>query len=52
MVINNAGIPMRRPVTRLTMAEVERVMTVNYLSPVAITLAVLPRMLERGRASS
>jgi short-subunit dehydrogenase len=48
VVINNAGIPMRRPVTRVTMAEVERAMTVNYLSPVAISLAVLPRMLERG----
>ena len=30
------------------MAEVERTMTVNFFSPVAITLAVLPRMLERG----
>ena len=47
VVVNNAGAPMRRPVTRLTMAEVERTMRVNYLSPVAITLAVLPRMLER-----
>jgi short-subunit dehydrogenase len=47
VVVNNAGIPMRRPVARLTMAEVERVMTVNYYSPVAITLALLPRMLER-----
>jgi short-subunit dehydrogenase len=49
VVVNNAGIPMRRPVTRLTMGEVERVMAVNYFSPVAITLALLPRMLERGR---
>jgi len=47
VVVNNAGIPMRRPVERLTMAEVTRVMTVNYLSPVAITLALLPRLLER-----
>jgi short-subunit dehydrogenase len=47
VVVNNAGAPMRRPVTRLTMAEVERTMRVNYLSPVAIALAVLPRMLER-----
>ncbi|HLN16133.1 MAG TPA: SDR family NAD(P)-dependent oxidoreductase [Acidimicrobiales bacterium] len=46
-VINNAGTPMRRPVPRLTMAEVRRVMAVNYFSPVAITLAVLPMMLER-----
>jgi short-subunit dehydrogenase len=48
VIINNAGIPMRRPVQRLSLAEVERVMTVNYLSPVAISLALLPRMLERG----
>jgi short-subunit dehydrogenase len=47
VVINNAGIPMRRPVDRLTMEEVTRVLTVNYLSPVAITLALLPRLLER-----
>ena len=48
VVINNAAVPMRRHVTRLTMAEVERTMRVNYFSPVAISLAVLPRMLERG----
>jgi short-subunit dehydrogenase len=48
VIVNNAGIPMRRPAQRLTMAEVERVMTVNYLSPVALTLALLPRLLERG----
>lgn len=48
VIVNNAGIPMRRPALRLTMADVERVMTVNYLSPVAITLALLPRMVERG----
>ena len=48
VVINNAAVPMRRHVTRLTMAEVERTMRINYLSPVAIALAVLPRMLERG----
>jgi short-subunit dehydrogenase len=48
VVVNNAGIPLRRPADRLTLAEVERAMTVNYLSPVAITLALLPRLLERG----
>ena len=48
VVINNAAVPMRRHVTHLTMAEVERTMRINYLSPVAIALAVLPRMLERG----
>ncbi|HEX3459627.1 MAG TPA: SDR family NAD(P)-dependent oxidoreductase [Acidimicrobiales bacterium] len=48
VLVNNAGIPMRRPVPRLTMEDVERVMRVNYLSPVAMTLAVLPAMIERG----
>jgi short-subunit dehydrogenase len=47
VVIINAAVPMRRHVTRLTMYEVERTMRINYLSPVAISLAVLPRMLER-----
>jgi NAD(P)-dependent dehydrogenase (short-subunit alcohol dehydrogenase family) len=48
VVINNAAVPMRRHATQLTMAEVERTMRINYFSPVAITLALLPRMLERS----
>jgi len=48
VVINNAGAPMRRHATQLTMEEVERTMATNYLSPVALTLAVLPRMLSRA----
>jgi short-subunit dehydrogenase len=47
VIVNNAAVPMRRKASRLTLAEVERTMRINYLSPVAITLAVLPRMLER-----
>jgi short-subunit dehydrogenase len=47
VVVNNAGAPMRRHASKLTMAEVERTMTINYFSPVAITLALLPRMLAR-----
>jgi short-subunit dehydrogenase len=39
---------MRRPVTRLGPEDVERVMRVNFLSPTYMTLAVLPRMIERG----
>ena len=34
--------------TRLSVDDGERVMRVNYLSPVAMTLAVLPRMIEQG----
>jgi short-subunit dehydrogenase len=48
VVINNAAIPMRRHATRLTTAEVERTMQINFFSPVAITIALLPRMIERG----
>jgi short-subunit dehydrogenase len=47
-LVNNAGIPKRRPVTRLTADEVEQVMHVNFFSPVRMTLAVLGRMAERG----
>jgi short-subunit dehydrogenase len=47
VVINNAAVPMRRHATKLTLAEVERTMTINFFSPVAITLAVLPRMVAR-----
>jgi short-subunit dehydrogenase len=48
VVVNNAAVPMRRHATRLTMPEVERTMRINFLSPVAITLALLPRMIGRG----
>ncbi|MHB8219308.1 MAG: SDR family NAD(P)-dependent oxidoreductase [Acidimicrobiales bacterium] len=51
VVINNAGIPMRKPVTRLTMDDVRLVMEVNYFTPVAMTLAVLPLMINRGRGT-
>jgi short-subunit dehydrogenase len=48
VLLNNAGVPLRKPVQRLTMDEVRRAMAVNYLTPVAMILALLPRMLERG----
>jgi short-subunit dehydrogenase len=48
LLLNNAGIPKRRHVTRLDPATVESVMNINFLSPVRLTLALLPQMLERG----
>ncbi len=51
LLVNNAGIPKRRLATALRFDEVDTVMAVNYLSPVRLTLAVLPRMLERGRGA-
>ncbi len=46
-VVNNAGRPMRRSVRRLSVDDVDEVMRTNFLSPVALSLTVLPRMLER-----
>ena len=48
-IVNNAARPMRRSVTELDVATVDEVMRTNFLSPVALSLAVLPRMLERDR---
>jgi NAD(P)-dependent dehydrogenase (short-subunit alcohol dehydrogenase family) len=47
VLVNNAGIPKRRDVTRLTAEETEAVMRINYLSPVRLTLALLPGIIER-----
>lgn len=48
VLVNNAGIPKRRHVTKLDPETVEAVMRINYQSPVRLTLALLPQMLERG----
>src|SRR5665213_2550758 len=36
VLINNAGMPKRRHITALTVAEVDEVMALNYLSPVRL----------------
>jgi short-subunit dehydrogenase len=46
-VVHNAAIPKRRRVQDLTPAEVDEVMQVNFTAPARMTLALLPRMLER-----
>ena len=48
VLVNNAAIPKRRPVTALDPDEVENVMRVNFFAPMRLTLALLPRMLARG----
>ena len=48
VLVNNAGVPKRRAVAALAPAEVETVMRVNFFAAMRMTLAVLPRMLERG----
>jgi short-subunit dehydrogenase len=48
ILVNNAGIPKRRGVLEMRFDEVERVMRVNFLSAVRLTMAVLPGMVARG----
>jgi NAD(P)-dependent dehydrogenase (short-subunit alcohol dehydrogenase family) len=48
VLVNNAGIPKRRHVTLLDIGTVEAVMDINFLSPVRLTLALLPAMVEAG----
>ncbi len=48
-LVHNAGVPMRRHTTRLDYETLEWVMRVNFLAPARMTLALLPRMLERNQ---
>jgi len=47
-LVNNAAIPKRTPVQRLTRDEVDTVMRINFTSPVRMIMTLLPRWLERG----
>jgi short-subunit dehydrogenase len=48
LLVNNAGIPKRRHVTALDIETITSVMHINYLSPMRLTMALLPQMLARG----
>jgi NAD(P)-dependent dehydrogenase (short-subunit alcohol dehydrogenase family) len=48
VLVNNAGIPKRRPVFALTPDVVEAVMSINYFSPVRLTLALLDEIVARA----
>ena len=48
VLVNNAGIPKRRRVTDLHPEVVDAVMAINYLSPVRLTLALLPGLIARS----
>jgi len=51
LLVNNAGYGGHRPVVDWPLEDVERMTRVNYLGAVAITQAVLPGMIERGRGA-
>src|SRR6478736_4470224 len=46
-IVHNAAIPKRRAIQDLTVAEVDQTMAVNFFAPARMTMAILPRMLER-----
>src|SRR4029434_10317102 len=50
VLVNNAGFSIRRPVERSLdrPEDFERLIAVNYLGPLRLTLGLLPGMLERG----
>jgi short-subunit dehydrogenase len=48
VLVNNAAIPTRLRLEKLTPAQLEETMRVNFLSPAFMTLALLPAMLSRG----
>lgn len=49
VLVNNAAMPKRRAITALAPEQVEAVMQVNFFAPMRLTLALLPRMLARGK---
>lgn len=48
VLVNNAGVPKRRRVVAMSADDLDEVMRINYHSPVRLSLAFLPRMIERG----
>lgn len=48
VVVNNAGMPLRRHVVRLGDDDVQDTMALNFFGAVTVTLTLLPRMVERG----
>src|SRR5207253_6455568 len=49
VIVHNAAIPKRRRIQELTTDELDHVMAVNFFAPARMTMALLPRMLERDR---
>ena len=48
VLVNNAGITLRRPLEQVSLAEWERMLAVNLTSAFLVARAVAPGMIERG----
>ena len=51
IVVNNAGVSLRRHAAKASVEEIEQVMQINFFGAVYLTMAALPGMLERNRGS-
>ena len=51
ILINNAAVPMHRPIYEISAAEAEDVMRINFLSCLWTSFAAIPHMLIQGAAS-
>lgn len=51
ILVNNAGINMKKPTVETTEAEFDRIMQTNVTGAFALSRAVAPGMMERGRGS-
>ncbi|HEX9681986.1 MAG TPA: SDR family oxidoreductase [Acidimicrobiales bacterium] len=48
IVVNNAGVSLRKHATRTSVGEVEQVTDINYLAAVRLTIPLMAGMVERG----
>ncbi len=51
ILVNNAAVPMHRPIYEISAAEAEDVMRINFLSCLWTSFAAIPHMLMQGEAS-
>jgi len=51
ILVNNAAVPMHRPIYQISAEEAENVMRINFLSCLWTTFAAIPHMLIQGEAS-
>jgi uncharacterized protein len=51
ILVNNAAVPMHRPIYKISVEEAEEVMRINFLSCLWTSFAAIPHMLIQGEAS-
>ena len=52
ILVNNAGIHLKKPAVETTPAEFQSVLTTHVCAAQALSAAVLPGMIERGHGTS